>query len=249
MNDVDHIGGVPVMMKALLDAGLLHGDCLTVTGQTMAENLAHIAPPDPDGKVLRAMDNPIHPTGGITILHGSLAPEGAVVKSAGFDSDVFEGTARVFERERAAMDALEDGTITAGDVVVIRYEGPKGGPGMREMLAITGAIKGAGLGKDVLLITDGRFSGGTTGLCVGHVAPEAVDGGPIAFLPRRRPHPARRGQRHARRPGRRGRIRRAQSGFHSAAAALHHRRAGQVHQARRLRGHRSGLRLAYQRRQ
>jgi dihydroxy-acid dehydratase len=182
MFDVDRIGGVPVVMKALLGAGLLHGDCLTVTGQTMAENLAHIAPPDPDGKVLRALDNPIHPTGGITILHGSLAPEGAVVKSAGFDSDVFEGTARVFEGERAALDALEDGTITHGDAVVIRYEGPKGGPGMREMLAITGAIKGAGLGKDVLLLTDGRFSGGTTGLCVGHVAPEAVDGGPIAFL-------------------------------------------------------------------
>ena len=182
MFDVDRIGGVPVIMKALLDAGLLHGDVMTVTGKTMAENLAHIAPPDPDGKVLRALDNPIHPTGGITILHGSLAPEGAVVKSAGFDSDVFEGTARVFDGERAAMDALEDGTITAGDVVVIRYEGPKGGPGMREMLAITGAIKGAGLGKDVLLLTDGRFSGGTTGLCVGHVAPEAVDGGPIAFV-------------------------------------------------------------------
>jgi len=182
MFDVDRIGGVPVIMKALLDAGLLHGDCLTVTGKTMAENLAHIAPPDPDGKVLRALDNPIHPTGGITILGGSLAPDGAVVKSAGFDSDVFEGTARVFERERAALDALEDGTITHGDAVVIRYEGPKGGPGMREMLAITGAIKGAGLGKDVLLLTDGRFSGGTTGLCVGHVAPEAVDGGPIAFL-------------------------------------------------------------------
>ena len=182
MNDVDRIGGVPVVMKALLDAGMMHGDCLTVTGKTMAENLAHINPPDPDGKVLRALSNPIHPTGGITILHGSLAPEGAVVKSAGFDSSVFEGTARVFDGERAAMDALEDGTITAGDVVVIRYEGPKGGPGMREMLAITGAIKGAGLGKDVLLLTDGRFSGGTTGLCVGHVAPEAVDGGPIAFL-------------------------------------------------------------------
>ncbi|TXI65044.1 dihydroxy-acid dehydratase [Mycolicibacterium mageritense] len=182
MKDVDEIGGVPVVMRALLDAGLLHGDCLTITGKTMAENLAHIAPPDPDGKVLRAMNNPIHPTGGITILHGSLAPEGAVVKSAGFDSDVFEGTARVFERERAALDALEDGTITHGDVVVIRYEGPKGGPGMREMLAITGAIKGAGLGKDVLLMTDGRFSGGTTGLCVGHIAPEAVDGGPIAFV-------------------------------------------------------------------
>ena len=167
MNDVDRIGGVPVVMKALLDAGLLHGDCLTVTGKTMAENLADIAPPDVDGNIIRALSNPIHTTGGITILKGSLAPEGAVVKSAGFDDDVFEGTARVFDGERAAMDALEDGTITAGDVVVIRYEGPKGGPGMREMLAITGAIKGAGLGKDVLLLTDGRFSGGTTGLCVG----------------------------------------------------------------------------------
>ncbi|MEU7144911.1 dihydroxy-acid dehydratase [Nocardia sp. NPDC046473] len=182
MTDIDRVGGVPVMMKALLDAGLLHGDCLTVTGRTVAENLATIAPPDPDGKVVRAMTSPIHPTGGITILDGTLAPGGAVVKSAGFDSDVFTGTARVFDRERAAMDALEDGTIAAGDVVVIRYEGPKGGPGMREMLAITAAIKGAGLGKDVLLLTDGRFSGGTTGLCVGHVAPEAVDGGPIAFV-------------------------------------------------------------------
>ncbi len=182
MNDIDRIGGVPVVMKALLDAGLLRGDCLTVTGKTVAENLADIAPPDPDGKILRAMDNPIHRTGGITILRGSLAPEGAVVKSAGFDSDVFEGIARVFDRERAALDALEDGTIQAGDAVVIRYEGPKGGPGMREMLAITGAIKGAGLGKTVLLLTDGRFSGGTTGLCVGHVAPEAVDAGPIAFV-------------------------------------------------------------------
>ncbi|AMO63710.1 dihydroxy-acid dehydratase [Mycolicibacterium phlei] len=182
MKHVDEIGGAPVVMKALLDAGLLHGDCLTVTGKTMAENLIELDPPAPDGTVLRTLDNPIHPTGGITILHGSLAPEGAVVKSAGFDSSVFEGTARVFDRERAAMDALEDGTIQAGDVVVIRYEGPKGGPGMREMLAITGAIKGAGLGKDVLLMTDGRFSGGTTGLCVGHVAPEAVDGGPIAFV-------------------------------------------------------------------
>ena len=182
MHDLDRVGGVPVVMKALLDAGLLHGDCLTVTGKTVAENLADINPPDPDGKILRALDNPIHRTGGITILKGTLAPDGAVVKSAGFDSDVFEGVARVFERERAAMDALEDGTIVAGDVVVLRYEGPKGGPGMREMLAITGAIKGAGLGKDVLLLTDGRFSGGTTGLCVGHVAPEAVDAGPIAFV-------------------------------------------------------------------
>ncbi|GAB3601724.1 dihydroxy-acid dehydratase [Kineococcus gypseus] len=182
MVDVDRIGGIPVVMRALLDAGLLHGDTLTVTGRTMAENLAQIAPPDVDGVVLRSLDDPIHRTGGITILSGNLAPGGAVVKSAGFDSDVFEGTARVFERERAALDALEDGTIGAGDVVVIRYEGPKGGPGMREMLAITGAIKGAGLGKDVLLMTDGRFSGGTTGLCVGHVAPEAVDGGPIALV-------------------------------------------------------------------
>jgi dihydroxy-acid dehydratase len=182
MNDVDRIGGVPVVMKALLDAGLMHGDCLTVTGRTVAENLAEINPPDPDGKILRALDNPIHRTGGISILHGSLAPEGAVVKSAGFDSDVFEGVARVFDGERSALDALEDGTMQAGDVVVIRYEGPKGGPGMREMLAITAAIKGADLGKVVLLLTDGRFSGGTTGLCVGHVAPEAVDGGPIAFV-------------------------------------------------------------------
>ncbi len=182
MSDVDRVGGVPVVLRALLDAGLLHGDCLTVTGKTMAENLADINPPDIDGKIIRTLAEPIHPSGGITILHGSLAPEGAVVKSAGFDTDVVKGTARVFDGERAAMDALEDGTITHGDVVVIRYEGPKGGPGMREMLAITAAIKGAGLGKDVMLITDGRFSGGTTGLCVGHIAPEATDGGPIALL-------------------------------------------------------------------
>jgi dihydroxy-acid dehydratase len=182
MSDVDRIGGIPVVMKALLDAGLLDGDCLTVTGRTMAENLAEIAPPDPDGNILRAMSNPIHRTGGLAILSGSLAPEGAVVKTAGFDNDVFEGNARVFEGEAGAMQAVEDGTLQKDDVVVIRYEGPKGGPGMREMLAVTGAIKGAGLGKDVLLITDGRFSGGTTGLCVGHVAPEAVDGGPIAFV-------------------------------------------------------------------
>src|SRR6201747_6058 len=181
MNDVDKVGGIPVVMRALLDAGLMNGDCLTVTGKTMAENLAHIEL-GVDGDVIRPVDRPIHKTGGITILRGSLAPDGAVVKSAGFDSDVFRGTARVFDGERAALDALEDGTITKGDAVVIRYEGPKGGPGMREMLAITGAIKGAGLGKDVLLLTDGRFSGGTTGLCIGHIAPEAVDGGPVAFL-------------------------------------------------------------------
>ena len=182
MSDVDRVGGVPVIMRALLDAGLLHGDCLTVTGKTMAENLADIAPPDPDGTILKASQQAIAPTGGITILSGSLCPEGAVVKNAGIPVEVFEGTARVFEREQSAMAALEDGTIQAGDVIVIRYEGPKGGPGMREMLMITGAIKGAGLGKDVLLITDGRFSGGTTGLSVGHVAPEAVDGGPIGLV-------------------------------------------------------------------
>ncbi|MBW9118601.1 dihydroxy-acid dehydratase [Microbacterium trichothecenolyticum] len=182
MNDVDRHGGIPVIMKAMLDEGLLHGDALTVTGKTLAENLASLNPDPVDGTVIHSFDDPIHAKGGITILHGSIAPEGAVVKSAGFDADVFEGPARVFERERAAMDALEAGEIAAGDVVVIRYEGPKGGPGMREMLAITAAIKGAGLGKDVLLLTDGRFSGGTTGLCIGHIAPEAVDAGPIAFV-------------------------------------------------------------------
>ncbi|MDR9362514.1 MAG: dihydroxy-acid dehydratase [Microbacteriaceae bacterium] len=182
MNDVDRVGGVPVLMKALLDAGLIHGDALTVTGKTVAENLADINPPDPDGKIIRAMDNPIHKTGGINILKGSLAPEGAVVKTAGFDLETFEGPARVFEREKACMDALSNGEIQKGDVVLIRYEGPKGGPGMREMLMVTGAIKGAGLGKDVLLLTDGRFSGGTTGLSIGHIAPEAVDGGPVAFV-------------------------------------------------------------------
>ena len=182
MSDVDKVGGIPVILKALLDAGLLHGDCLTVTGKTMAENLADINPPDPDGEILRAVKSPMGVSGGITILSGSLAKDGAVTKVAGVGVDSFEGPARVFDREQAAMQALEDGTITAGDVVVIRSEGPKGGPGMREMLRITGAIKGAGLGKSVLLITDGRFSGGTTGLCVGHVAPEASDGGAIALV-------------------------------------------------------------------
>jgi dihydroxy-acid dehydratase len=153
-----------------------------VTGKTLAENLAEMNLLPLDGEVIRTLDNPIHSTGGISILHGTLAPEGAVVKTAGFDLEVFEGPARVFERERAAMDALTEGTIKKGDIVVIRYEGPKGGPGMREMLAITAAIKGAGLGKDVLLLTDGRFSGGTTGLCIGHLAPEAVDGGPVALV-------------------------------------------------------------------
>jgi dihydroxy-acid dehydratase len=182
MTDIDRIGGVPVVMKALLDAGLLHGDALTCTGKTMAENLDELAPAGLDGEVIRALSNPMHKTGGLTILRGSLAPDGAVVKSAGFDGDVFEGPARVFDGEQGVMDALEADSLDKGCVVVIRYEGPKGGPGMREMLMVTSAIKGAGLGKDVLLLTDGRFSGGTTGLCVGHVAPEATDGGPIAFV-------------------------------------------------------------------
>lgn len=182
MTDIDRVGGIPVILRALLDAGLLHGDCLTVTGKTMAENLAEITPPDPDGLILHAVSSPLSVGGGITIFGGSLAPEGAVCKTAGIEVDLFEGPARVFEREQAAMVALENGTIKAGDVVVIRYEGPKGGPGMREMLMITAAIKGAGLGKSTLLLTDGRFSGGSTGLCVGHVSPEAVDAGPIAFV-------------------------------------------------------------------
>lgn len=182
MADVDRHGGIPVLMRALLEAGLLHGDALTVTGKTVAENLELLNPDPLDGEVIRTLDNPIHATGGITVLQGSFAPEGAVVKTAGFDAEVFEGPARVFERERGAMDALTEGKISKGDVVIIRYEGPKGGPGMREMLSITAAIKGAGLGKDVLLLTDGRFSGGTTGLCIGHIAPEAVDAGPIAFV-------------------------------------------------------------------
>ena len=182
MTDVDRVGGIPVVLRILLDAGYLHGDTLTVTGKTMAENLADINPPFADGSVLFPVDKPMSTDIGITILGGTLATEGAVCKTAGIGIDTFEGPARVFEREQAAMEALENGTIQEGDVVVIRYEGPKGGPGMREMLMITGAIKGAGLGKKTLLLTDGRFSGGSTGLCVGHVAPEAVDGGPIAFI-------------------------------------------------------------------
>jgi dihydroxy-acid dehydratase len=182
MTDLDRVGGIPVVLKILLDAGYLHGDTLTVTGKTMAENLAEINPPFPDGVVVHSAEKPLSKDVGITILGGSLAPEGAVCKTAGIGIDKFEGPARVFDREQLAMDAVENGTIQAGDVVVIRYEGPKGGPGMREMLMVTGAIKGAGLGKTTLLLTDGRFSGGSTGLCVGHISPEAVDGGPIAFI-------------------------------------------------------------------
>jgi dihydroxy-acid dehydratase len=182
MVDLDRVGGVPMVMKALLDAGLLHGDCMTVTGRTMAENLAALDPPAPDGEVVHPIDDPIHPIGGIAILTGTLAPKGSVVKVAGIDFTRFEGTARVFNGEQGAMEEILAGNIQPGDVLVIRYEGPKGGPGMREMLAVTGALKGAGRGADTALITDGRFSGGTHGFCIGHVAPEAVDGGPISLV-------------------------------------------------------------------
>ncbi len=182
MNDVDRIGGVPVLQRLLLDAGLLHGDALTVTGKTVAENLAELDPPGPDGSVVHRLDDPIHATGGLTILRGSLAPDGAVAKTAGMESLSFEGRARVFDGEQAAMAAVTSGAVEAGDIIVIRYEGPAGGPGMREMLAVTAAVKGAGLGADVALLTDGRFSGATHGLCVGHVAPEAAAGGPIALV-------------------------------------------------------------------
>jgi len=182
MVDLDRIGGVPVVMRELLDAGLLHGDCLTVSGRTVAENLEALDPPDPDGEVVHRLSEPIHASGGIVVLHGSLAPKGSVVKVAGLDEERFEGTARVFDGEQGALDAILAGSIQPGTVVVIRYEGPKGGPGMREMLAVTGAMKGAGRGADCALVTDGRFSGGTHGLCIGHVAPEAVDQGPIAVV-------------------------------------------------------------------
>ena len=244
MFDVDHIGGVPVVMKALLDAGLLHGDCLTVTGKTMAQNLAHIAPPDPDGKVLRALDNPIHPTGGITILHGSLAPEGAVVKSAGFDSDVFEGTARVFERERAALDALEDGTITQRRRRRHPVRGPQGRAGHARDAGHHRCDQGrrARQGRSAddrrpVLRRDDRS------VCRARRARSRrrrADRVPAG----RRPHPPRCCQGHAGRAGRPGRIRRAQSKFRAAAPDLHHRCAGQVHQARRLGRYRGGLRIA-----
>lgn len=184
MTDLDRVGGVPVVLKHLLDAGLLHGDCLTVTGKTMAENLAEIDPPAPDGVVVHPLSDPIHAEGGIVVLTGSLAPKGGVVKVAGLSAEQkqFQGTARVFDGEDGAMAAILAGEIQPGTVLVIRYEGPKGGPGMREMLAVTGALKGAGRGADCALITDGRFSGGTWGFCIGHVAPEATDGGPIAFV-------------------------------------------------------------------
>jgi dihydroxy-acid dehydratase len=184
MTDLDRVGGVPVVMRELLEAGLLHGDVITATGRTMAENLALIDPPAPDGVVVVPLDRPLHADGGIVVLRGSLAPNGSVVKVAGLNADQmhFDGPARVFDGEDGAMAAILAGSVQPGTVLVIRYEGPKGGPGMREMLAITGALKGAGRGSDCALVTDGRFSGGTWGFCIGHVAPEAVDGGPIAFV-------------------------------------------------------------------
>jgi dihydroxy-acid dehydratase len=184
MSDLDRIGGVPVVLRHLLEAGLIDGDVLTVTGKTMAENLAALDPPRPDGVVVFPLDQPIHREGGINVLTGSLAPKGSVVKVAGLSQEQkqFDGVARVFDGEDDAMAAVLAGSIAPGTVIVIRYEGPKGGPGMREMLAITGALKGVGRGADCALVTDGRFSGGTWGFCIGHVAPEAVDGGPIAFV-------------------------------------------------------------------
>jgi dihydroxy-acid dehydratase len=182
MTDLHRVGGVPVVLRELLAHGLIDGSVSTVTGRTVEENLAELAPPAPDGTVLHAVDDPIHPTGGLVVLRGSLAPDGAVAKAAGMDSLRFEGTARVFDGEQAAMDAVTGGRIRAGDVIVLRWEGPRGGPGMREMLAVTAAVAGAGLGADVALVTDGRFSGATRGLCVAHVAPEAADGGPIALV-------------------------------------------------------------------
>ncbi len=181
MVDIDHIGGLPVVLRLLLDEGFLHGDCLTVTGKTMADNLKDVTVPD-DQDVLRPVSEPIATEGGIAVLRGSLAPKGAVVKVAGITLEVFEGPARVFNGEQGALAELFAGNLHPGEVVVIRTEGPRGGPGMREMLAITAAIKGAGLGSEVLLITDGRFSGGTTGLCIGHVAPESEVGGPIGLV-------------------------------------------------------------------
>jgi dihydroxy-acid dehydratase len=182
MSDLDRVGGVPVVMKELLDAGLLHGGCTTVTGRTVAENLASMQVPRPDGEVVHSPNEPIHPWGGLAILRGNVAPDGAVVKAAGAEGLTFEGAAKAFDSEQQAFDALTGGEIVPGDVIVIRYEGPRGSPGMPEMLAVTAAVAGAGLGKEVALITDGRFSGATKGFSVGHIAPEAFVGGPIALV-------------------------------------------------------------------
>ena len=182
MSDLIKIGGIAPLMKRLLDKGLLHGDCLTVTGKTLAENLANVAD-YPDGqKIIMPFDQPLKADSHLRILRGSLAPAGAVAKISGQEGTKFTGTARVFNSEEASMTAILDGTVVAGDVIVIRYEGPKGGPGMREMLSPTSAIMGRGLGNDVALITDGRFSGGSHGFVVGHITPEAMVGGPIAII-------------------------------------------------------------------
>ena len=180
MADLDRVGGVPMVMRALLDAGLLHGDALTVTGRSVRENLQHVPS---DGKpVVVPVSNPLEPEGGLAVLRGSLAPDGAIIKTAGVTQTLHRGPARVFDREEDAFAAVVDGRIREGDVVVIRYEGPKGGPGMREMLSVTAAIVGRGLGQTVAMVTDGRFSGATRGLMVGHVAPEAAAGGPIGLV-------------------------------------------------------------------
>ena len=182
MQDLDRVGGVPVVMKELLDAGLLNGDAITVTGKTIAQNLEELAPQAPDGSIVRPFSEPIHPEGGTAILYGSLAPEGSVMKIAGAASLEFHGRARPFDSEQEAFDAVTSGSIVAGDVIVIRYEGPKGSPGMPEMLAVTAAVSGVGLGAEVGLITDGRFSGASKGYSVGHVSPEAFVGGPLALV-------------------------------------------------------------------
>jgi dihydroxy-acid dehydratase len=182
MSDLDRVGGVPVVLQLLLEHGLLHGDVMTVSGKTMAESLADYGAAKPDGVVVHELDSPLHDRGGIAVLRGTLAPKGAVVKVAGIDQLAFSGRARVFDGEESALKAILANEIEPQTVLVIRYEGPKSGPGMREMLAVTGAMKGVGRGGDCALITDGRFSGGTHGFCVGHVAPEALDGGPIALV-------------------------------------------------------------------
>jgi dihydroxy-acid dehydratase len=181
MADLDRCGGVALVAKRLLRAGLLHGDALTITGQTLQQNMEAIATIE-DQDIVYQTDQPRSPTGGLAILHGNLAPEGAVIKVAGHQEKVYRGPARVFDQEEAAFRAIQDRRIQPGDIVVIRYEGPKGGPGMREMLAVTGALIGQGLGDSVALVTDGRFSGASHGPMVGHVAPEAASGGPIALL-------------------------------------------------------------------
>ena len=180
MADLDRVGGLPVVLRELLEAGLVDGDALTVTGRTLAENLAGAT--EPDGDVVHPVASPIVKEGGLAVLRGSLAPAGCLVKIPGNDNLSFRGVAKVFDSEEDCFAAVTGGRVAKGDVLVIRYEGPKGGPGMREMLAVTGAIKGAGLGRDVVLVTDGRFSGATWGACIGHVAPEAWDGGPIALV-------------------------------------------------------------------